>query len=232
MKAVILSAGRGKRLSPFTDTLPKGLVKVKGIPLLIRNINMLIRVGIPIENIIVIIGYMEGMIRRYCALMPATFITQFRPDGTANAINLAKEYIDSKSFLVISSDVIYKDKDIKKLMQMHNSLLYTCKNERLDEYGTMDMAIGTRILHINERVDNPTSNLVNCGAYHFTTDVFDYIPKTPVDERFNERIIANTINLMIDDGIEFTGIKIDELNEITYPEDIKMVEERIWGKEK
>ena len=225
MKAIILAAGRGKRLRPFTDTIPKCMVKVKHIPLLIRNINMLIRVGIDLKDVIVIIGYMEGMIRRYCALMPATFITQFRPDGTANAVNLAKDLID-ENFIVIPSDVIYEDGDICKLMQLSNSLLYTCQNERLEEYGTMEIS-GTKILSINEKSTEPTSNLVNCGAYHFTKDVFEYIPKTEIDERFNERIITNTINLMIQDGIEFTGIKIKELNEITYPEDIKIVEERI-----
>ena len=40
MKAIILAAGRGKRLSPLTDTTPKGMIKVADVPLLIRNINI------------------------------------------------------------------------------------------------------------------------------------------------------------------------------------------------
>jgi dTDP-glucose pyrophosphorylase len=157
-------------------------------------------------------------------------LTQFRPDGTANAINLAKEHIDD-DVIVLSGDIIYDKEDIKKLIQTPNSLLYTIQDERLEEYGTMDMALGDKILNINEKSTTPTSNLVNCGAYHFTKDVFEYIPKTDVDERFNERIITNTINLMIDNGIEFTGIKINRLDEITYPEDIAIVEKRMWTEE-
>ena len=231
MKAIILCAGRGKRLSPLTDTMPKGMIKVNSIPLLIRNINLLIRRGFNINDIIVIIGYMEGIIRQYCALMiakGAVFITQFRPDGTANAINLAKEYID-RDFIVLSSDVIYEDDDIQKLMQIPNSLLYTKQKDRLEEYGTLDIS-GMRIVKINEKVTKPVSCFVNCGAYHFTPDIFDYIPKTEIDKRFNERIITNTINLMIQDKIGFIGIKIDELNEITYPEDIEIVEKRLKEK--
>ena len=83
------------------------------------------------------------------------------------------------------------------------------------------------IKHINEKSTKPTSNKVNCGAYHFTTEIFDYIEKTPIDSRFGEKIITNSINLMIDDAIVFRGIYIDKLNEISRVEDIEKVERNI-----
>jgi len=229
MKAIIMAAGKGTRLAPLTDTQPKCMVKVKEIPMIIRTINTLINgVGIPISDIIVITGYMQGIIHQYCALMASkglTFITQFRADGTANAINLAKKHI-KEDFLVLSGDIVYNKCDLMKLRQLKNSILYTKQDEKLYEYGTLDIC-GDKIKAIHEKSTEPTSHFVNCGTYHFTPEVFDYIPKTSVDERFNERIITNTINLMIKDGIEFTGIRVKELNEITYPEDIEKVEVRI-----
>ena len=179
MKAIILTAGRGSRLRPLTDTKPKALIKVNKKPILIWQINMLGKLGFKMKDIILIVGYMEGMLRTYCMHMESkgmTIITQFRPNGTANAINLAKEHIDD-DFIVLSGDIIYKQEDIQKLMDYRNSVLYTDKEERLEEYGTMDM-IQDRVMSINEKSTEPISNLVNCGAYHFTYHVFEYIPRT------------------------------------------------------
>ena len=159
MKAVILSAGKGSRMLPLTEEKPKSMIKVNDIPILIRTINSLIHIGINLRDVIIITGYKEYIIRQYCALMPCTFITQFRQDGTANAINLAKNYIDG-NFIVLSGDIIYDEDDLRKLMQLPNSLLYTHQSERLEEYGTMEIA-GDKIFHINEKSTKPMSNIPN-----------------------------------------------------------------------
>ena len=106
MKAVVLAAGRGSRLGSLTDEKPKAMIKVDYVPILIRNINTLKKAGIPTKDVIMVVGYKGDMIKYYCMQMPATFVTQYTPDGTANAINLAKEHID-ENFIVISADIVY-----------------------------------------------------------------------------------------------------------------------------
>ena len=157
-------------------------------------------------------------------------IEQTEPNGTANAIYLAKDYIDS-DFLALSGDIIYTEDQLRLLMSQKNSLLCTEMEDRLFEYGTLDLLRGNKIQYINEKSTLPTSKVINCGSYHFTPEVFDYIPKTEIDKRFKERIITNTINLMVKDGIEFVGLPTDYHNEITYKEDIKIIGNRLIDEE-
>jgi len=55
MKAIILSGGRGKRLKPLTDYIPKPLIPINNIPLIEWQINYLKKFGI--EEFIICTGY-------------------------------------------------------------------------------------------------------------------------------------------------------------------------------
>jgi NDP-sugar pyrophosphorylase family protein len=226
--AVILCAGQGKRLRPFTDNKPKALVEIKDRPIINWLYDNLMKVQ-GIDYIYVVGGYRFNVLKPYVKtyLSPQIrFKIQFPANGTANAISLVKNYV-SRDFIVLAGDTIFNTEDLQKLVSKKNSLLYTeIESKRLYEYGTLDM-VGDRILHINEKDTNPTSNLVNCSAYHFDYRVFDYIDKTLEDSRFKEKIVTNTINLMINDGIQFSGIEIKKLLEISYPSDIKEVESQL-----
>lgn len=61
MKAMILAAGRGERLRPLTDRLPKPLVEVAGRPLIVHLIEALARAGF--RELVVNLGYRGAQIR-------------------------------------------------------------------------------------------------------------------------------------------------------------------------
>lgn len=57
MRAILLAAGKGTRLRPLTDTTPKSLIEVNGLPLIERQIQYLKKKGI--TEIIVVTGYLK-----------------------------------------------------------------------------------------------------------------------------------------------------------------------------
>jgi len=57
MKAIILAAGVGKRLQPFTNKIPKALVKVNGIPIIERQIEYFLEIGV--SEIVIVTGYLS-----------------------------------------------------------------------------------------------------------------------------------------------------------------------------
>jgi glucose-1-phosphate thymidylyltransferase len=224
---VIMCAGYGKRLGKLTDDKPKAMIELKGKPIiswLYDNIKKVDDIG----YIYLISGYRYNILEPYVKTYIDSHI-RFRKqnpvNGTANAISLVENFV-SEEFIVLAGDTIFNSSDIKKLVDKNNSLLYTEQKDRLYEFGTLDFN-GDLITHINEKSSKPTSNLVNCSAYHFDSRIFRYIRDTPIDNRFNEKIITNSVNMMIDDNITFSGIKIDKLLEVSYPEDIEEVEKEL-----
>ena len=118
MKAMVLAAGFGKRLSPLTDTLPKPLIKVGDQSLIQRNINYLIDNGFS-EIIINVSHHSDQVISHVKEIFPninILFSIEDKPLGTGGGILKALPLIGTKPFLLINSD-IFHNIDIKDLPQ-------------------------------------------------------------------------------------------------------------------
>ena len=63
MKAIILAGGRGKRLKPVTDYIPKPLVPINNIPIIEWQIKYLKKFGV--DEVIICTGYKTKMIQNY-----------------------------------------------------------------------------------------------------------------------------------------------------------------------
>lgn len=62
-KAVILAGGRGERVRPITDFIPKALIPVNGIPILAQQLRQLERLGF--DEVIVLTGYLSKSIESF-----------------------------------------------------------------------------------------------------------------------------------------------------------------------
>src|SRR3982751_4539063 len=61
MKAMVLAAGRGERLRPITDTLPKPLVTVAGKPLIVYHLEALARAGV--HDVVINLSWLPDKLR-------------------------------------------------------------------------------------------------------------------------------------------------------------------------
>ncbi len=112
MKAVILAAGRGTRLEPLTEDLPKCLVKVGGIPLLDRMIARLGEVGI--TDIVVVTGHKREALEAHLAASDAdsarraqrVFNPRYAEWGNFYSLLVAEEIVRGSDFIKLDADVL------------------------------------------------------------------------------------------------------------------------------
>ena len=172
MKAIILAGGRGKRLRPITDYVPKPLISIKNIPIIEWQIKYLKKFGI--SEVIICSGYKTEMIENYLKNkklgIKITFSIENKPLGTGGAIKKAGKKIRDKSFIVINGDII-TNIDLKKLMKKENSI---ASIQLKTNFGILQTD-KDKIIKFDEKKE--IENLwMNAGIYHLNKETIKELP--------------------------------------------------------
>ena len=172
MKAIILAGGRGKRLRPITDYVPKQLIPIKNIPIIEWQIRYLKKFGI--SEVIVCSGYKTEMIENYLKNkklgIKITFSIENKPLGTGGAIKKAAKKIKDKSFLVINGDII-TNIDLKQLFKKENSIAAI---QLRTKFGILQTE-QNKIIKFDEKKE--IKDLwMNAGIYHLNKQTIKELP--------------------------------------------------------
>ncbi|MGY5144134.1 MAG: nucleotidyltransferase family protein [Candidatus Nitrosopumilus sp. bin_32a] len=172
MKAIILAGGRGKRLRPITDYVPKPLVPIKNIPIIEWQLKYLKKFGI--DEVIICTGYKQEMIEDYINTkkigIKIKFSIEKTPLGTGGAIKKAGKMIKDKSFFVINGDTI-TNIDLKKLSEKVNSI---ASIELKTKYGILETK-DDRIIKFKEKKEI-SDVWMNAGIYHLEKKILLDLP--------------------------------------------------------
>ncbi|MCK5111910.1 MAG: NTP transferase domain-containing protein [Thermoplasmatales archaeon] len=222
MKAVILAAGEGKRLRPFTETMPKVMLPVANKPVLEYVFDAVKNSGI--DEIIVVVGYKKEVIMEYFKNyedIDITYVVQDKQLGTAHALLQAKKYIND-SFIVLSGDNIIDQSSISKLIKdksKHSILIK--EHPHPSKYGVV--FVEKNIL--KEIVEKPKEELgrfISTGIYKLPSSVFD-----DVEGLASQGVYALTsvVQLIVDRGENISTVTADLWMDIVYPWDLIHVNE-------
>src|SRR3989338_4039305 len=110
MKGIILAAGKGTRLKPLTDLLPKCLLPVYDKPMICYPLEKLVEAGI--NEVLVIVRPEEEFLFRKTldnnyGNVNISYAYQYKQKGTADAINVARKYAEQDSVALIFGDNIF-----------------------------------------------------------------------------------------------------------------------------
>ena len=219
MQCVILAAGKGTRLRPLTDTVPKQLVKVNGQPL----IDLIVaKLPSSVDEIIMVTGYLEEQIKAHCGTeyfgRPITYVTQEKPTGTAHALWLCKNLLRDR-FLFMFADDIHGANDLARATSYSRSLLTMLTNTP-ERFGIVLRNPDGTIAEMIEKPEHPHSNLASTGAMVLDTHIFEFEPTVETNgEYYLTAVIAEYSK-----KYPIAVVEEDLWIPIGYPEDIEKAE--------
>jgi len=229
MKAVILAAGEGKRLRPFTDSMPKVMLPVANKPILAHVIDAVLKTGI--QDIIIIVGYKKERIMEYFAdyiHANLTFIEQTKQLGTAHALSKAKEIIEKENsdepFLVLAGDNFIDSESIATMIASPDTPAILIKKHRHhSKYG----AVIIKEDHVEQLIEKPEKEIspyVSTGIYKFNSSVFSIIEQQIQD---GNHALSDTIQQLISQGIKIRSFQANLWLDAVYPWDLIELNETI-----
>ena len=222
MKAVILAAGEGKRLRPFTETMPKVMIPISNKPVLEYVIDAGKNTGI--EEIIIVVGYKKEVIMEYFKdykNVKLTYVTQDKQLGTAHALLQAKKHIKNP-FIVISGDNIIGQGSISKLIKNESKYAMLVKEHpHPSKYGvvTIERNILTEII---EKPKEEYGKFISTGIYKLPDTIFSKINNLTSQGEYS---LSSIIQSLVKQGEKIKTIIADKWMDIVYPWDILNVNE-------
>ena len=206
MKGVILAGGLGARLRPLTHTGAKQLIPIANKPVLEYCIEDLKEAGIC--DIGIVVGYTPERIKSITDTVGngsrwgvnVTYIEQDAPRGIAHAIYCAKDFVGDQPFVVYLGDNMLKGGiapyvERFKTEDIDAGILFVHVDDP-KPYGVAVLDGNGKIIDIQEKPEQPPSDLVIIGIYYFSPRVFRVIEQLNPSGR-GEYEISDTLRVLI-----------------------------------
>lgn len=228
--AVIPVAGRGNRLKPLTDNIPKALIEIGGVPMSRRIVDQIIDCGV--RKIVFIVGYRGDEVRSYYSRQRPSgveyiFVTQTELDGTAGAVKLAKEYVSRNDFLIVFGDGFFAPDSIQSVVNHTSRNAFGVVSvDDPERYGVVVINNEGVVIDVEEKPANPKSNLVVGGIYKFSEDIWPHIDNLTLSSR-GEYELPDAIKLMISSGIPISAIELPYMIDVGTVEELQRLNDRI-----
>ncbi len=257
-KAVIPVAGFGTRFLPYTKAVPKAMLPILNRPAIQVITEEVIKSGI--EEILFVVGYKNEVIKAHFSaskvldeellakdktgfynavkypetMAKISFIEQVELNGSAKAIEVAKDFVKDEPFAVLFGDDVMFNDDypvIRQLIDVYDNTGKTvigCKNvdkNDVPKYASVEYSSQNKnvydVTKITEKpkLEDVKSTLSPLGRYVVTSEIFEEIKKlTPThngEYQFTDALDALARKNKVT-AIDFDGIRYDMGSRLGY----------------
>jgi glucose-1-phosphate thymidylyltransferase len=211
MKGVVLAGGEGTRLHPLTRITNKHLLPIYDRPMVAYAIEALVKADVT-EVMLVTGGTHAGEFLRLLGdgreygISRLSYAYQDRPGGIAEALGLAKRFVEDDRVVVILADNVV-ERSIRPVVERfakqghgaHVLLARISDPAHLRNLGVPELDGDGQIRRIVEKPEKPQSSLAVTGIYLYDAGVFDVIPTLERSSR-GELEITDVNNWYVEQG--------------------------------
>ena len=206
MKAVVLAGGKGSRLAPYTNILPKPLMPIGDMPILEVLIHQMSQSGV--EDIVLTVGHLSSLLQSFFGNgerfgTKITYSFEDQPLGTAGPLSLVDDL--NETFIVTNGDVL-TTLPFHSLVEFHKSqgaIATIAMHKR-------DVQINLGVIECDENsvvegyIEKPSFNYqVSMGIYVFEPEVLNFIPHNQYLD------FPDLVKILIADGQKVCGYTFD-----------------------
>ena len=233
-KAVLLAAGRGKRLGAFTERTPKPMLEVAGQPLIAHIVEAL--ATNEVRDIAIVTGYLGSQIEDWCIRMMrknrdvrlATFY-QAELNGTAGAMLLGREFVANEGAFIFGwGDILMDAENYARFIQAARAQSYDLMlsvNRVRDPWRGAAVYVDGN-MRVEQLIEKPvrgtsTTNWNNAGLFAATPLIFEYLAKLKPSAR-GELELPEAMAMMIADRCVVRAVDIRGFwSDVGTPEDLE-----------
>jgi len=238
---VILAAGKGTRMEPFSTHYPKPILPVAGQPLMAHQLTTMAALGV--TEIVVVIGHLGHEVVRTLGDgerfgVHLTYVEQEKTLGIAHAVSRLEPHVDRPFFLFLG-DIYFRTEGLARMVDAHRAgadgVLAVKREpdpEAIKRNFTVLAESDGRVSRVVEKPRFPRTDLKGCGIYLFGQAFFDAVRRTPRTALRDEYEITDSIQIFIDDGyrVEAAEVVREDVN-VSYPRDLLDLNLRILDRE-
>jgi glucose-1-phosphate thymidylyltransferase len=206
MKALVLAGGSGTRLRPITHTSAKQLLPVANKPVLFYGLEAIAEAGI--TDVGLVVGSTAAAIQAAVGDgsqfgIQATYIPQEAPLGLAHAVLIAGDFLGNDDFVMYLGDnfIVGGISDLVgefAATRPHAQIMLT-RVSNPGSFGVAELDEGGRVVRLEEKPQQPKSDLALVGVYMFTPAVHEAVRALKPSWR-GELEITEAIQWLIDQG--------------------------------
>ncbi|TAJ22190.1 MAG: hypothetical protein EPO68_03595 [Planctomycetota bacterium] len=210
IQGVILAAGKGTRIQPFSQQTPKPMLPILDRPLLVWQIEAMRELGI--RDIVIVIGHLGHQI--VSALgdgaklgVSLSYVEQDTMLGIAHAVRQLEPAVD-RPFLLFLGDIFFETRNLGSMLELfrrdgvHGVLAVKREpsKEAIRRNFTVDLDERGFVKRVIEKPREPRTDLKGCGLYLFHPAIFDAVRRTPRTALRDEYELTDSIQIFIEYG--------------------------------
>ena len=207
-KGIILAGGQGKRLYPLTQAISKQLMPVYDKPMIYYPLSILMLSGIK-ELLIISSPENHSVFKKLLGDgsnwgLRIKHATQPKPEGIAQSLLIGEDFIDKNPVAIALGDNLFHGQHLLSLLRAADSrkngatiFAYPVKDP--EKYGVVRFDKGKRVLSLEEKPANPSSQYAITGLYFYDNTASDKAKKLSFSAR-GELEITLLNQMYLDEG--------------------------------